>query len=143
MVGSPSLLQARIAFQRPRSLTQGDLGGTPTEFRLERRQFGRIASELRTERLSQIGNIAGSWVASYSPIYTLSVNAHCWHLPLHRYVWPSAWGPTYRNSYAICIACSGLAIVLCFVFRMHLVAENKKFDEREEGQEQKGFRYLL
>ena len=68
---------------------------------------------------SQLGNIAGS------------------------YVWPTGWGPTYRNSYAICIACSGLAIVLCFVFRMHLVAENKKFDEREEGQEQKGFRYLL
>ena len=95
--------------------------------------------------LSQIGNIAGSWVASYSPIYTLSVNAHCWHLPLHRYVWPSAWGPTYRNSYAICIATAGCSITMCYIFRLHLAYLNRQLDreEQEKGVVEKGFRYLL
>jgi hypothetical protein len=62
-----------------------------------------------------------------------------------RYVWPSGWGPTYRNSYAICIATSGLGIVMCTVLRMHLVALNKKLDREDEerGVKEKGFRYLL
>ncbi|KAI5124987.1 hypothetical protein M0805_007412 [Coniferiporia weirii] len=70
---------------------------------------------------SQLGNIAGS------------------------YVWPTMWGPSYRNSYAICIATNGLCIVMCFVFRQHLVRLNKKLDreEVERGQTEKGVRYLL
>lgn len=70
---------------------------------------------------SQLGNIAGS------------------------YIWPTMWGPTYRNSYAICIATNGLAIVMSFAFRQHLLRLNKKLDREEEeaGMARKGFRYLL
>ncbi|KAJ7368255.1 MFS general substrate transporter [Mycena albidolilacea] len=70
---------------------------------------------------SQLGNIAGS------------------------YVWPSNWGPTYRNSYAICIACSGTTIVLCLIFRQSLIHANRKLEEEEEAQGVKtpGFRYIL
>ncbi|KAF9482432.1 MFS general substrate transporter [Pholiota conissans] len=64
---------------------------------------------------SQLGNVAGS------------------------YVWPSGWGPTYRNAYGICIATSGTAIVMCWVFRRHLQELNKRLGE--EGQT--GFRYML
>ncbi|KAJ7667972.1 MFS general substrate transporter [Mycena polygramma] len=69
---------------------------------------------------SQLGNIAG-------------------------YVWPSNWGPTYRNSYAICIACSGTTIVMCLLFRQSLIVENRKLDkeEEEQGIKTKGFRYML
>ena len=69
---------------------------------------------------SQLGNIAGS------------------------YVWPTMWGPTYRHSYAICIATNGLSIVMCYIFRLHLLSLNKKLEERERemGQTKKGFRYL-
>ncbi|KXN83674.1 hypothetical protein AN958_00815 [Leucoagaricus sp. SymC.cos] len=70
---------------------------------------------------SQLGNVAGS------------------------YVWPSPWGPTYRNSYAICIATSGLTIVMLWIYRMHLISLNKKFDREEEAQgiTEKGFRYII
>ncbi|KIJ64094.1 hypothetical protein HYDPIDRAFT_40740 [Hydnomerulius pinastri MD-312] len=70
---------------------------------------------------SQLGNIAGS------------------------YIWPSNWGPSYRYSYGICIACSGLSIIMCWVFKEHLRSINERMDreERERGQEKKGFRYLL
>ncbi|KAF8974309.1 MFS general substrate transporter [Flammula alnicola] len=70
---------------------------------------------------SQLGNVAGS------------------------YVWPSAWGPTYRKSYGICIATSGTAIVMCWVFKKQLQRLNKKLEEeeRERGIETAGFRYML
>ncbi|KAJ7638769.1 MFS general substrate transporter [Roridomyces roridus] len=70
---------------------------------------------------SQLGNVAGE------------------------YVWPSNWGPTYHNSYAICIACSGTTMVMCFIFRLVLVSENKRLDkeEEEQGVKTKGFRYIL
>ncbi|KAH7887797.1 MFS general substrate transporter [Phlebopus sp. FC_14] len=70
---------------------------------------------------SQLGNIAGS------------------------YVWPSNWGPTYRYSYGICIACSGTAIAMCWVFRQHLKELNRKMEEEEQnkGITEKGFRYIL
>jgi len=45
---------------------------------------------------SQLGNIAGS------------------------YVWPKNWGPSYRNSYGICVATSGLSIVMLWLYRRHL-----------------------
>ncbi|KAJ7498972.1 MFS general substrate transporter [Mycena latifolia] len=69
---------------------------------------------------SQLGNIAG-------------------------YVWPSTWGPTYRNSYAICIACSGTTIVMCLFFRQILISANRKLDKEEEeaGVKTRGFRYML
>ncbi|KAL1937734.1 hypothetical protein VTO73DRAFT_12887 [Trametes versicolor] len=70
---------------------------------------------------SQLGNVAGS------------------------YVWPSAWGPTYRNSYAICIATAGCAIVMCYIFKLHLAHLNRLLDKEEEekGVKEKGFRYLI
>lgn len=70
---------------------------------------------------SQLGNIAGS------------------------YIWPTKWGMTYRNSYAICIATNGLSIVMCFVFKLHLQRLNKQLDQEEEekGQAVKGFRHLV
>ncbi|TFY60003.1 hypothetical protein EVJ58_g5425 [Rhodofomes roseus] len=70
---------------------------------------------------SQLGNVAGS------------------------YVWPSSWGPTYRNSYAICIATCGCAIVMSYIFKLHLESLNRQMDkeEREKGITEKGFRYLI
>ncbi|KAJ7068249.1 major facilitator superfamily domain-containing protein [Mycena amicta] len=76
---------------------------------------------------SQLGNVAGMQTRAY------------------RYVWPSNWGPTYRHSYAICIACSGLSIVMSLFFRLFLQQENKRFEREEEDQGIKtpGFRYML
>ncbi|KAF7332146.1 FCP1-like proteiny domain-containing protein [Mycena kentingensis (nom. inval.)] len=70
---------------------------------------------------SQLGNIAGS------------------------YVWPTQWGPTYKYSYAICIACSGTTIVMCLCFRLFLQRENARFEKEEEEQGTKtpGFRYRI
>ncbi|KAF6749940.1 sugar transporter [Ephemerocybe angulata] len=61
------------------------------------------------------------------------------------YVWPSGWGPTYRNSYGICIATSGFGILLCFIFKLHLQSLNRKAEaeEREKGVERPGFRYIV
>jgi len=60
------------------------------------------------------------------------------------YIWPKAWGPSYRYSYAICIATNGLAIVMILGFRARLKALNEK---AEKGQQDKdlpdGYRYLL
>ncbi|CAE6472001.1 unnamed protein product [Rhizoctonia solani] len=56
---------------------------------------------------SQLGNVAGS------------------------YVWPKEWGPTYRKSYVICIACFGLAIAMALFLRQHLVHLNKRLDSGE------------
>lgn len=79
-----------------------------------------------TNALSQLGNVAGS------------------------YVWQHKWEPTYRNAYGICIATCGLSIMMCFGFRMELVRQNKKLAEAEEaelggplGETQKGYRYML
>ena len=68
---------------------------------------------------SQLGNVAGS------------------------YVWPSAWGPSYRNSYAICISTNGLTIIMCFIFKKHLEALNQR-EEKKEGEDDlpQGFRYI-
>ncbi|PCH41493.1 MFS general substrate transporter [Wolfiporia cocos MD-104 SS10] len=68
---------------------------------------------------SQLGNVGGS------------------------YVWPTAWGPSYRYSYAICISTNGFCIVLCYLFKRHLEHLNNGFarKEVEEGRPS-GFRYL-
>ncbi|QRV72254.1 major facilitator superfamily transporter [Ceratobasidium sp. AG-Ba] len=72
---------------------------------------------------SQLGNIAGS------------------------YVWPKNWGPTYRKSYAICIGCFGLAIIMAFGMRLHLVSLNRQANHYifwskrlERGEEVEGMR---
>ncbi|KAI0347085.1 MFS general substrate transporter [Trametopsis cervina] len=73
-----------------------------------------------TNAFSQLGNVAGS------------------------YVWPSMWGPTYRNSYAITVSCAGFSIALLYYMKLDLEALNRKLDREEEerGITQKGFRYL-
>ncbi|XP_006460061.1 hypothetical protein AGABI2DRAFT_202707 [Agaricus bisporus var. bisporus H97] len=70
---------------------------------------------------SQLGNVSGS------------------------YVWPRDWEPTYRNSYGICIATSGLSILMCWIYWMYLGSQNKKLDREEEeaGVTKKGLRYIL
>lgn len=68
---------------------------------------------------SQLGNISGS------------------------YIWPTPWGPSYRKSYGICVAASSTAILMCWIFKQHLLRLNKKLDVDEEakGVKQKGYRY--
>ncbi|KAG0709584.1 MFS general substrate transporter [Suillus ampliporus] len=60
------------------------------------------------------------------------------------YFWPSSWGPSYVNSYLICILTSVICIAMCWTFRMHL----SRCNETAEADEQalglpKGFRYIL
>ena len=60
------------------------------------------------------------------------------------YMWPKTWGRSYRNSYAICIAANGLAIVMILAFRAHLKALNEKAEREEQVRGlPKGYRYLL
>ncbi|KAH9480026.1 MFS-type transporter cnsO [Psilocybe cubensis] len=70
---------------------------------------------------SQLGNVAGS------------------------YVWPATWGPTYRNSYGICIATSGLAVLMLCVLKWHFTVVNEGLDKEElrKGVKEKGFRYMV
>ena len=64
-------------------------------------------------------------------------------LAANRYVWPKNWGPTYRHSYAICIATNGLCIVMCYIFKLHLERENRRFAKKEEEEGRpEGFRYI-
>ncbi len=96
-----------------------------------------------TNALSQLGNIAGSYAR-------LSLNSCRFAHNYYRYIWPKdKFGPTYRNSYAICIATSGLSIIMCFMFRQELQRQNKKLQEAEEAQlgegetAEPGYRYML
>lgn len=61
-----------------------------------------------------------------------------------RYIWPLYWGPTYANSYFICIITSLLSVAMCWAYRLHLAQLNKEAEtiERVSGL-QKGFRYFL
>ncbi|KAF9077927.1 MFS general substrate transporter [Rhodocollybia butyracea] len=81
----------------------------------------RAVSIAAINAFSQLGNVAGS------------------------YVWPSAWGPSYHKSFAICIATSGFAIIACLFFRWHLSKLNKQLEESEQAGEKtsNGFRYVL
>ncbi|KAL1762690.1 major facilitator superfamily domain-containing protein [Schizophyllum commune] len=71
--------------------------------------------------VTQLGNISGS------------------------YMFPDPWGPSYTNSYAICISNAGLGVLMTFGLRWHLQRENKRLEaeERERGDEVQGFRYVL
>ncbi|QRW04887.1 major facilitator superfamily transporter [Ceratobasidium sp. AG-Ba] len=77
--------------------------------------FLRAVALALINAFSQLGNIAGS------------------------YVWPSKWGKTYHYSYAICIACFGVAIIMCYAFRMHLITLNQRLDNGEvvEGMQER------
>ncbi|KAL4259097.1 MFS transporter superfamily protein [Pleurotus pulmonarius] len=61
------------------------------------------------------------------------------------YAWDQSWGPSYRKSFAICLAAAALSIVMSFVFRYHLAGLNAKAEkeERDRGQTEPGFRYML
>ncbi|KAG1895797.1 MFS general substrate transporter [Suillus fuscotomentosus] len=61
------------------------------------------------------------------------------------YVWPANWGPTYRYSYTIVIACNVIVITMTWILRQHLKTLNKKLEreEHEQGIKEKGFRYVL
>jgi hypothetical protein len=48
------------------------------------------------------------------------------------YVWPKTWGPSYKNSFGICVANFGVTIILGLAFRFQLKRLNRKLD-REEG----------
>ncbi|KIK35102.1 hypothetical protein CY34DRAFT_96688 [Suillus luteus UH-Slu-Lm8-n1] len=74
--------------------------------------------------MSAVGNIAGS------------------------FVWPLNWGPTYRYSYAICLAALGVSTVMLGVMHLHLKRENEQIErnERDAGnilQDPVKFRYLV
>ncbi|KAJ8584967.1 MFS general substrate transporter [Rhizopogon salebrosus TDB-379] len=76
--------------------------------------------------LSQLGTISGS------------------------YIWPTNWGPTYRYSYAVCIAAlgvsTGMSGAMCFYLRrFNERSERKELDAKDnEGlREPAGFRYML
>ncbi|KAG2144501.1 MFS general substrate transporter [Suillus clintonianus] len=60
------------------------------------------------------------------------------------YFWPSSWGPSYMNSYMLCILTSIMSMTMLWVFRWHL----SRCNEAAEAEEQalglpRGFRYLL
>ncbi|KAI9574615.1 MFS general substrate transporter [Boletus coccyginus] len=60
------------------------------------------------------------------------------------YIWPMYWGPTYVNSYFICIMTSLLSIAMCWVYRLHLTRLNKEAETKERiSGLQKGFRYFI
>jgi MFS family permease len=60
------------------------------------------------------------------------------------YIWPSSWGPSYVNSYIICIMASVVSIAMCWVFREHLSRCNRAAEVEENVLGlPKGFRYLL
>ncbi|KAG1743063.1 MFS general substrate transporter [Suillus lakei] len=60
------------------------------------------------------------------------------------YFWPSSWGPSYTNSYIICILASVVSIGMFWVFREHLSRCNEAAEAEEKALGlPKGFRYLL
>ncbi|KAG1820235.1 MFS general substrate transporter [Suillus subaureus] len=60
------------------------------------------------------------------------------------YFWPSNWGPSYVNSYLICILTSTISIAMCWAFRQHLSRCNGAAEAEEHALGlPKGFRYLL
>ncbi|KAG2754714.1 MFS general substrate transporter [Suillus brevipes Sb2] len=60
------------------------------------------------------------------------------------YFWPSNWGPSYVNSYLICILTSAMSIVMCWAFRKHLSRCNEATEAEEHALGlPNGFRYLL
>ncbi|KAG2352671.1 major facilitator superfamily domain-containing protein [Suillus spraguei] len=60
------------------------------------------------------------------------------------YFWPSSWGPSYVNSYMICILTSIISIAMFWVLRMHLSRCNEAAEAEEKSLGlPKGLRYLL
>ncbi|KAF9075880.1 major facilitator superfamily domain-containing protein [Rhodocollybia butyracea] len=60
------------------------------------------------------------------------------------YIWPTTWGPTYSQSFVICAIANVLGIVMCWMFRRHLVHLNTAAAKRETlHNEIEGYRYFL
>lgn len=63
------------------------------------------------------------------------------------YVWQSQWGPTYRYSYAVCIATIGVSTGMLGVMHLHLKRLNDRIEREERDNEALGgtvgFRYLV
>lgn len=59
------------------------------------------------------------------------------------YLWLASWGPSYAKSYAVCILMCLIAIVMLWVYRLHLLHLNDKLasNERALGLPA-GFRYF-
>lgn len=52
------------------------------------------------------------------------------------YIFPSAWGPTYKKSYGICILCFVLTIVGVLFHRWNLCSLNRKLDKQDDSGKQ-------
>ncbi|KAG1772131.1 major facilitator superfamily domain-containing protein [Suillus occidentalis] len=64
------------------------------------------------------------------------------------FVWPVNWGPTYRYSYAICLAALGVSTAMLGIMHLHLKRENEQIDRNERNagntlQDPVKFRYLV
>ncbi|KAG0697636.1 major facilitator superfamily domain-containing protein [Suillus ampliporus] len=66
------------------------------------------------------------------------------------YLWPSNWGPTYRYSYAICLATIGVSTGMFGVMHLYLKHQNERFERNEQDandvkelRNPVGFRYLV
>lgn len=88
--------------------------------------------------MSQIGLVIGPCVCSHNIEEGKLTSCN-------RYAWDQSWGPSYRKSFAICLAAASLSIVMSFVFRYHLAGLNAKAEkeEKDRGQTEPGFRYML
>ncbi|KAI6110775.1 sugar transporter [Pisolithus croceorrhizus] len=59
------------------------------------------------------------------------------------YAWPAAWGPSYTNSFLICILAALVSIYMLWVYRLHLIKLNKKEEMNEHVLDlPTGFRYV-
>ncbi|KAI6119369.1 MFS general substrate transporter [Pisolithus croceorrhizus] len=59
------------------------------------------------------------------------------------YVWPAAWGPSYVNSFLICILTGTISLFMLWVYRLHLINLNKEAETNERALGlPTGFRYI-
>ncbi|KAG1781975.1 major facilitator superfamily domain-containing protein [Suillus placidus] len=66
------------------------------------------------------------------------------------FIWPLTWGPTYRYSYAICLASLWVSTAMLGVMHLHLKRVNEQIERNEQNakdiselQDPVGFRYLV
>ena len=64
---------------------------------------------------------------------------------VHRYEWPSEWGPTYRGSFILTSLTALIAIGMALAFRHHLTRLNDEAAKKEldDGDDTPGYRYML
>ncbi|KAI6119372.1 sugar transporter [Pisolithus croceorrhizus] len=59
------------------------------------------------------------------------------------YVWPAAWGPSYANSFLICILTAAVSVFMLWMYRLHLIDLNKEAETNERALGlPTGFRYI-